>query len=608
MFVRKISLRGCVALATLLLPGIGRAQDFVIHNGQTAGNQLMVGASDVGIIEAFGTIDGHTDDVDAVYMAGDGQRFENLAGGILLQTGDRAVGIFSDGLGAEIANSGLIVTSAAPAYGIFTLGNNARVTNNGMIETLGLAATAIISAGGNALVRNDGTLRASGPGASGIILDGADGVFVNRGLIETTDVGSSGILVGYDGDGTTISNSGRIISSLDPSSEAIGIGFGADDVTLELLAGSVIQGQLNVAGTNSHINIGHGVNTALTFNFFNSVNLLDSVTLDTAENPYATRGGLLAVVDPAALSTFDEILADISGGFAGALENRSASLRQGVRGNEAWIKTVNGYREKPINHSGAGFTNLLTGIVAGVDTDVSFATRAGVFAGFSVGEMETNTRSQTLDYQNFAAGAYSHFGAEEVFLDLSVTGGVVNFNSERQLLNNLVLGGIEHATAELNGGWISPAATAGVHFAAGSNVVTPSLRARYAGLLLEDFGETGSAANLRVSGNNSHIVELRGQVAVTLAPFAFYGGDVETVFRAGIDGSFRNQSSIDGDLLGQSLRLVDSNHRSAARGFVAVDANYSLANGWQVDGSMELGIDSDDGFTAAGVIGINIPL
>ena len=602
MFVCKISLRGCVALATLLLPGIGRAQDFVIHNGQTAGNQLMVGAGDVGIIEAFGTIDGHTDDVHAVDMAGDGQRFENLAGGFLLQTGDRAAGIFSDGLGAEIANSGLIVTSAAPAYGIVTLGNDARVTNNGMIETLGPAATAIVSAGGNALVRNDGTLRASGPGASGIILDGADGVFVNRGLIETTDVGSSGILVGDDGDGTIISNSGRIITSLDPSSEAIGIGFGADDVTLELLAGSVIQGQLNVAGTNSHINIGHGINTSLTFDLFNSV------TLDTAENPYATRGGLLAVVDPTAFASFDEILTDVSSGFAGALENRAASLRQGVRGNEAWIKTVNGYREQPINHSSAGFTNLLTGIVAGVDTDVSFATRAGVFAGFSVGEMEANTRSQTLDYQNFAAGAYSHFGAEQVFLDFSVTGGVVNFNSERQLLNNLVLGGIEHATADLNGGWISPAATAGVHFAAGSNVVTPSLRARYAGLLLEDFGETGSAANLRVSGNNSHIVELRGQVAVTLAPFAFYGGDVETVFRAGIDGSFRNQSSIDGDLLGQSLRLVDSNHRSAARGFVAVDANYSLANGWQVDGAMELGIDSDDGFTAAGVIGINIPL
>ncbi len=602
MFVCKVSLRGCVALATLLLPGIGLAQDFVIHNGQTAGNQLMVDAGDVGIIEAFGTIDGHTDDMHAVDMAGDGQRFENRAGGILLQTGDRAAGIFSDGLGAVIANSGLIVTSAAPAYGIVTLGNDARVTNNGTIETLGPAATAIVSAGGNAFVRNDGTLRASGPGASGIILDGADGVFVNRGLIETTDVGSSGILVGDDGGGTIISNFGRIITSLDPSSEAIGIGFGADEVTLELLAGSVIQGQLNVAGTNSHINIGHGINTALTFNLFNSV------TLDTAENPYATSGGLLAVVDPTAFASFDEILADISGGFAGALENRSASLRQGVRGNEAWIKTVNGYREQPINHSSAGFTNVLTGIVAGVDTDVSFATRAGVFAGFSVGEMETNTRSQTLDYQNFAAGAYSHFAAEQVFLDFSVTGGVVNLNSERQLLNNLVLGGIEHATADLNGGWISPAATAGVHFAAGSNVVTPSLRVRYAGLLLEDFGEAGSAANLRVSGTHSHIVELRGQVAVTLAPFAFYGGDVETVFRAGIDGSFRNQSSIDGDLLGQSLRLVDSNHRSAARGFVAVDANYSLANGWQVDGAIELGIDSDNGFTAAGVIGINIPL
>jgi uncharacterized protein with beta-barrel porin domain len=620
MSVCKVSVLG-VATATLLLSSTAQAQNFTIHNGQTVSNQALGAIGDVGIVESGGTIDAVTNDVDAVDMQDDNQTFENMVGGLVKQSGNQAAAVFSDNANANIVNSGAIIALGLGSDGIVSAstGFNAFITNQGSIETRGDGATGIISAGDNSVVNNSGSILSTGQTAFGIILDGAGSRLNNSGAIETTDATSASLIVA--GNGTTVTNSGRIISTLDSTSEAIIIN--ADDVTLNLLAGTVIQGNIDIDGSNGTINIGNGLNTALTFNFFSLPDL------NTNGMPYVLNEGLLAVVDPTGFAAQDEVLSDLTGAISGAVDNRFAAARtvnagasvamngmvvaaaadlpQGT-GPEFWFKAIDGYRDQAADNPQVGFHNLFGGFVLGADGDVGFASRAGLFAGASLGKLETDSNSQKIDSSNFFAGAYGSFNAESAFLDLSAALGTSSFDSDRRVANNLVLGGIEHAVADYDGVFISPAATLGTNIAMGSTVLTPSIRARYAALFLGGYSETGSAANLDIASRHVEVLELRGQLTIAPQPYDFMGGMMTSALRVGVDGSFRNNSAVDATLLGQTLSFAAGGRDDVVRGFVGLDGQYKLVNGWQVESTMELGLASDHSFTTEGRVGLNIPL
>jgi Autotransporter beta-domain len=599
-----VSLRGAAAGAALFFPGQVFSQSLTIDGSQAfIGNLIMAHPNDIAIIVSGGSLTAQVDGVDAIAMADDNQRFENQRDGSLLQKGSKAAAIMSTGLAAEVENFGSILTTADGSHAIASIGDDALIANWGSVETQGDAAAGLVIAGLGSRSRNDGSILASGDGASGVILDGADGLLENLGAIETTGLASSGLIIGDDGDGATIINSGSIAVPLDGASQAIGISSLADGVTLNLHSGSVIQGAINFAGTNGTVNVANGMNTALQFN------LPNITSLHTFGSPYAaTADNLLAVVDPTGFSAHDEMLSDVTRAIADALDERFAGSRSGHgAGDAAWLKSIGGYRHAKSYGPSVGFDSLFSGAMMGVDQPARYSARAGFFGGATFGQMETAMDSQAIDMQSYFAGGYASFTRAGVFFDLGVAAGIAKLDSDRRVANNLVAGGLEHAEASYFGALFNPSLALGTNITAGDATLTPSVRLRYAALFIENHAEHGSAANLDVHGRRVDVLEMRGQLAASTAPYALSRGTITHALRLGAEGYFTDSQSVDAVLLGQALSFEAGEPGAGARGFAGFETRYTADAGWQLGATTEFGYDTQGSFTASGGVKLDIP-
>ena len=144
-----------------------------------------------------------------------------------------------------VEQDGFISNPGGP--GIFATGNGVTVDNAGSV-TGGPQGIFVL---GDSTITNSGEAR----GFFAIYAFGNDSTITNSG---EADGGSFGIFA--VGDGNTITNSGNIIGG------ASAVLFdGGGDNTLELLAGSNIQGSLELGGSSNTLIIGRGLDTALTF-------------------------------------------------------------------------------------------------------------------------------------------------------------------------------------------------------------------------------------------------------------------------------------------------------------------------------------------------------
>jgi outer membrane autotransporter protein len=598
----EVSLRRAAAAAVLFLPHEGFAQSFIIDNGQAVfGNLVLAGPGDIGTIVSGGSVNSNVDGLDAIVMEASDQSLEIQQHGLLLQDGNLAAAILSIGANAEIENFGIIATTGDAAHAIVSLGDNATIDNYGAITTEGAAAAGFVIAGTNGHGRNMGTLRATGDAAMGVILDGTGSSLENRGTIETTGLASSGLIVGDHGDGSTVINHGSIISPLDGSSAAINVSPDADGVTLALGPGSVIQGAINFAGTNGTVRVANGMNTALQFNLPNPAGL------QTFGSPYAaTADNLLAIVDPTGFAAQADMLSDVTGAITGALDQRFAQKRAGD--DEAvWLSPLAGYRHAKADSPAVGFDNLFSGLVIGVDRPARNATSAGFFAGGTFGEMETDTGSQTLDMQTYLAGSYASFMEGGAFWDFGVMGAVANFDSDRRIANNLVAGGIAHASASYTGLLLSPSLNVGTDIPAGWAVLTPSVRLRYAALFVDEYDELGSAVNLDVARRRVDALEMRWQFAASMMPCELPHGILTQVVRLGAEASYVESQSVDAMLLGQTLNFEAGGPEMGARGFVGLETRYVAEAGWQASSLAEFGYDTTGSLTVSASMVLDIP-
>lgn len=647
-------------------------------SGPDAFGMVMLG--DGALLNNSGTISVDGDGAFGAALQGDGSRLVNSGSitvngtsaiaissigadadisnsGTLTTTGETTIGIGVEGAGTTVTNTGTISTNGLASFGIlagrylggttFAPVDSVSVVNNGSIGVSGDGATGILVYGADADVSNGGSLNASGTGANGIVVEGSRARIVNSGSINVSGEGTTAIAGGMFGgefSNGTITNSGRIIASGVGTvgigtggdnvtvtnsgtllSDSVAIAFGGDDARLNLLARTAVQGHIAFFGANNTAYFGPGLNAVITF----SGNFPDTVL--TEGRPFAINGSTIAVLDTAGFASARDVVTDLTGNIAGAVENRLAAAREGtggaalgLSGNHGagigeggsaatglgpafWATAIGGYRDQDSTGSDAGFRNQLGGVLVGVDTDLSDNWRGGAFLGASGGSVRVDGAAQDIDHRSFFGGGYLGYTAGLNFADLSVSIGSLRQDSDRRIANNMVIGGLESAHAKSDGVFVSPALTVGTHMAMGDTTIIPSLRLRYAGLFLDSYSETGGSDALSVRSRDVHVFEARGQIALPLTPMETQSGVWSTTLRAGIDGIANSGGKVSATLLGQDIVFTPAGNKGVIRGFAGADFNFVTTERMQFYGTVEAGYGSDKAFTAVARAGLSVP-
>jgi len=684
------------ALGALLAAGGALAGDFTVPSGDTVNlTQELTDPGDIGLIESGGTIDVSLGEA-GVKMNSIGQNVTNqgdiftsggaFAGilstaaaanaqitnsGNISASGINVYGIFSSGANAQIANSGSI--SASSGNGVYASGADGRIDNSGGISGTGGAGIYVYDSATNIQITNSGGIWGT---YTGIHAQGNDARITNSGSISgnvgvwvygfadnvriansgrisgneygvlvdanTTDalIINSGTIMTPDGQGIvslaatpTVTNSGRIISSLN----TYAIFFAQQNATLNLLAGSVIQGGIGFsnAEVSATLNIGPGLNMVMSFADVPG-------TINTFGAPMVVQGPLVAVVDPTGFSAQDEMLTDLTRAIANAVDGRINAARFGYApsatpllsyaeadgpadaqttafgypagtagaaspGHGFWAAGIGAYRNQDADGPDVGFDTGLGGLLVGLDGELANGMKLGAFLGASASRFETDANSQEIDADSYFGGVYGSYTAQTYFLDMSLTGGVTQQSSDRSVANNMVEGGIEHAKADYDGVFVSPSATIGTTYSMGEAALIPTFRARYAGLFLDGYEERGSVADMTVDDRDVNVFDFRAQLAYALAARPLNGGVLHTALRFGADATFADQDDVQAVLLGTGLNFSVSGD-DTLRGFAGLDLSWRAAGGADFFLGGEAGYDSGDAFTLDVLGGLRIPL
>lgn len=338
---------------------------------------------------------------------------------------------------------------------------------------------------------------------------------------------------------------------------------------------------------------------------------------------------VVAVVDPTGFSAEADMLTDLTRVIADSVEQRLVGARAermsgavavngtmvvptanaptgGATGAVFWASALAQGRDQKADGAYDGFDTRLGGFMLGLDGTVSANVRAGAFLGASTSGLETDTNSQSIDADSYLGGIYAEMQKGAPFLNLALTAGLSSQSSDRTINDNLAEGGTDHAKADYNGLFISPAATLGADIAVPGAVFSPSIRARYAALFLDSYAESGSAADLSVDSRSVQIFDLRGQLALAV-PVELDGGTLSVTTRLGADASFTSDNDVNTQLLGETLDFTVGGNEMA-QGFAGLDIAYTTMAGTRFFAGTEFGIQSEAATTAQATAGIELPL
>ena len=291
---------------------------------------------------------------------------------------------------------------------------------------------------------------------------------INTGLIQGDQgVNNSGSL--------TLTNSGTIIGT---GGTAIRFGNGAG--TLNLQPGSNIQGAITFGNGTDTLNVANGLSIVNTFGGGPEI-------LNTNGAPFVRIGDQIAVLDPTMFSASDEVITDITNGIHNAVHGRLGRFARGgfpvvtsssalgagrtsLGGNgsakgdatpystglQGWAHAFGGYRNHEGNGPSVDTQHLTGGLVTGADKLIARSTVAGVFIGGSITNVEHLHDAQEEDVNSLFVGLYASMGAGSYTFDMMLTGGITEHDRERQVANNLAAGGVQNATGDFDGAFISP--------------------------------------------------------------------------------------------------------------------------------------------------------
>jgi hypothetical protein len=552
------------------------------------------------------------------------------------------VGIGADGNNNMLSNSGM-TRGASDGFGIVAFGNSNTITNSGMADgnvgmfaqgtfntfiNSGTVTGSIVAYGAGSTITNSGTttgdygiyadstIYGDGTGFtianSGTATGSSDGfgiiAFGDGGKINNSGTATGGNGIYSEGIGNSITNSGNIVGEL------AAVFFEGSGNTLTLLAGSKVQGLLDIAGNGGNtLVIGRRLNTALRFTG------VPEATIETNGMPSVAFGGVLAVVDPTVYAAEDDMLGDLSRSLADVVDGR-LGFATGHRANnivistsnaepsgsqwKTWATGIGNYRSQTTDDIYDGFDTTLGGFALGTDGVLSSGTKFGGFVGASRAHLRTNAGAEQADSNSAYAGLYAGYSLPKAFVNLAVMGGHTNASTSRDVLNNMVAGGIEQAKGNPDGVFFAPQVTIGTDIQSHGSMITPSLRVAYTKLSMDSYDETGSAADLSVGSRTVSLVDLRGQLAFAIKPILTSSGQFDATMRLGADATFTHSDDITATLLGQPITFSTSSQETTLRGFAGVDLIHAMDNGADLKLSVEAGYDTNHAATLKGTAGL----
>ncbi len=614
-----------------------RAVNSSVINSGTTNQDVTLGALN-STFENSGTVNGN------IFSFGSGVRVINTdsIGGFIQTTGDNSTventgtvgasntGAFDDavaigGLNTRFNNSGDVLGQ------ILTVGVETAIINTGMAGSILVADSAV-----GANVTNSGIV------ASDINVQAADVSVENSGTVqgailalrENAAITNSGGVAGRvetSGAVSRVTNSGAIgsFSGAGDNTRLINSGLigrsGADSITflgsgasLAVLPGSIIKGNISFLGGGTQtLEIGNGLSIDYTFSATPN-------RIMTNGAPFILSGNRLATLDSTIFSTQDEQLADLTSGISSVLDRRLYGLRlqrqetatrsrssaagaSPAAAQAVWIDTFGSYRNQDSDGAVTSNTQWVGGLMFGTDPVDIGGVQTGFFVGGSKGRVKTDTDSQSVDSQSFFVGTYATTQGAGLTFDLALTAGYSSFDQERQVLNNLVAGGVETATADFDGWFVSPALTVTKPVEIAGHRLEGSLALRYAGLFLDGYTESGATANQTVDSRNVHIGVMRLQIAAPFESVSADGSFLSYRLRAGFEARTNfGGDTIEGALLGQDISFNPGGDDSVLGGYLSLSGEYLMTNGMNIEAGAEGIIESTGSYQVSAYAGLEI--